>query len=104
MRWTALFLLLFTTSVAHADDFQLVDLNGKPVHLSQVSQNKDKRLIIFWATWCDECRSKLSHELPELSSRKDVSVITVNTDKDEARAREFVEKEKISLPVYRDPN
>lgn len=104
MRWFSFLMILFavnTAIAANLDGIQLVDLNGKTV---QLSQEKDKRLVIFWATWCDECRSKLSHELLELNARKDVSVITVNTDKDDERVREFVEKEKISLPVYRDPN
>jgi peroxiredoxin len=82
-------------------DLQLTDLNGKTI---QLSQEKNQRLVIFWATWCDECRHKLTHELPELNARKDISVITINTDKDDDRVRAFVDKEKISLPVYRDPS
>ena len=30
-------------------------------------------------------------------------MITINTDRDESRVRDFVKKEGISLPVYRDP-
>jgi thiol-disulfide isomerase/thioredoxin len=105
MRWgfvAALFCFLSGMSLEAAElpaTLALTDLKGQPIELSQA---KDKVLMVFWATWCDECRAKLSHELPELNSRKDVSVITVNTDKDEDRVREFVAKEKVQVPVYRD--
>lgn len=78
----------------------LVNLQGESVSLEK---GDEKRLIVFWATWCDECRAKLSHELPLLDQRADVSVVTINTDRDENRAREFVKKEGITLPVLRDP-
>jgi thiol-disulfide isomerase/thioredoxin len=102
MRYLAL-LAWLTSFAAHADVSafsSLTDLSGTP---ASITQEKDKRLVVFWATWCEECRSKLSHELPELNARKDVSVVTINTDKDEERAKDFVKKENIALPVLRDP-
>lgn len=94
--------LLFLSAAARASAPSLVDLDGKPVALD-VSSSKDKELVVFWASWCDECRDHLAKELPELNARPDVSVVTVNTDRDNDRVREFVRKEGIHLPVLRDP-
>lgn len=77
----------------------LTDLNGaawKP------ALEKDKLLVVFWATWCDECRAKLNKELVELNSHSDLAVITVNADRESDRVKEFVAKENVSLPVLRD--
>jgi thiol-disulfide isomerase/thioredoxin len=79
----------------------LTGLDGKPAVLDDT---KDQRLVVFWGTWCEDCRVKLGKELLELDRRKDLSVITVNTDRDNDRVREFVSKEKITLPVLRDPS
>jgi thiol-disulfide isomerase/thioredoxin len=90
--------LLLSTALALADLSSLRTLEGKPVAISTKSQ----QLIVFWATWCQDCRSKLRGELAELDARPDVSVLTVNTDREEERVKEFVLKEKIALPVLRD--
>ena len=62
----------------------------------------EKVLLYFWGTWCSDCKSKLGHELVDLSKRPGVTLVTVNTDSDIERARHFVEKEKITLPVAGD--
>ena len=79
---------------------ELTDLSSKPMALSSP---KEKQLVVFWATWCDDCRSKLRKELVAFNERKDVAVTTINLDKDPERAKEFISKEGITLPVLRDP-
>ena len=79
----------------------LEDLNGKKTTLQT---DKNKLLVVFWATWCPDCKEKLRTTLPELARRPDVSVLTINTDADAARVRAYVEREKVAVPVLRDPN
>ncbi len=79
----------------------LEDLDGKSVTLD--SQAK-KVLVVFWATWCPSCRSEFTKDLPEFAKLSDVDVLTVNTDSERERARDFVSREKIPFKVFRDPS
>ena len=47
---------------AQAPDFTLQDLQGNPVSLS--SFRGRKVVLVFWASWCPDCRA----ELPELQA------------------------------------
>jgi peroxiredoxin len=48
-----------TTVGAPASDFTLRDLEGRQVHLSDYTNNKDVILLDFWATWCVPCEAEL---------------------------------------------
>ena len=78
---------------------KLKDLDGK---IAKLSHQKDTELVVFWATWCPECKEKLGDKLPKLDQSKEVSVVTINMDRSADRAKAYVEKEKIKLPVFRD--
>ena len=94
------FLCLFGCAAAHAmPTVGLTDLDGHPASLTH---GKKLELVVFWATWCPECRDKLVNDLPKVNERSDVAVVTVNMDKESDRARAFVQKENIRLPVLRD--
>ena len=75
------------------------DLDGAAITATQPG---DKHLMVFWGTWCVECRGKLKTQLPALMNRRSFGVWTVNVDKDVGRAREFVKREGISVPILRD--
>ena len=93
---------LFLCQVAYAIPVaQLTDLDGKP---AQWSCSKNKVLVVFWGTWCAECKEKLKTALPELDRSPDVAVITINADRDTGRAKNYVESEKIAVPVFADPS
>lgn len=99
----SLFALLgmWTSLSAHSLPLQdLVDLKGQP---AKISHTKPKELVIFWATWCRDCRKKLIDELPAQANDPDVQVLTVNTEKDLERVQDFVRKEKLVFPVFSDP-
>ena len=103
MKMISKIILIFVTitNSAHSlpNNLGVVDLkSGAPYTTS----TKDKELVVFWATWCPECKEKLKKELIEMN-KGDTSVLTVNTDKDDARVKNFVAKENIQLPVLRDP-
>lgn len=64
---------------------------------------KNKKLVMFWASWCTTCKDKLANSLPALNQKPDVTVITVNMDKEAKRAENYIEKNKVALSVYLDP-
>jgi peroxiredoxin len=86
----------------NAPQFELTDLTGNIVK-SESLQGKVV-ILVFWATWCDECRK----ELPELDIlykkyRNDgLEVIAINLDSSPARLTRFLQRTKPSFPVLHD--
>ncbi|MEE8373361.1 MAG: TlpA disulfide reductase family protein [Dehalococcoidia bacterium] len=73
-----------------APDFTLVDLEGKPVTLSDY---RGKTVFLnFWATWCPPCRA----EMPEIEAifqeynGRDVVVIGIDLREPEDEVRQYV--------------
>jgi peroxiredoxin len=82
----------FSLTTVQGEYLTLEDLHGKVVMLD------------FWATWCEPCREALpdlKHLYKKFDKEKFV-VISVSGDSDEARWREFIEKNKMDWPQYRD--
>lgn len=75
------------TESSGAADFELEDVNGNTVSLSDYKN--DKVYVKFWASWCSICLAGLE-ELNELSAEaKDFKVLTIvspnfNNEKDRA--------------------
>lgn len=75
--------LKFMTIGATVPDFTLTDINGDPVTLSEVQ--KDKTLLIFWASWCPHCNEML----PQIKSwqkqqaNDDFEIIAISIDTSE---------------------
>lgn len=104
MKFVSSFLFvmfLALNSFALPSGIEFEDVAGKKVVLET---SKNKRLVVFWATWCSECKGKLKTILPELDQNPKVSVVTVNMDEERERAQDFVEKNKVQVPVIRDPS
>src|SRR6187455_1327902 len=87
-----------------APDFQLPDLNDKPLRLSDY---RGKVVFLnFWATWCKPCREEMpSMEILNKNFEKDglvilaVSIDRVTTTKD---IPPFVKGMNLSFPVLID--
>ncbi len=84
-------------------DFELLDLEGKPVKLSDYAGKTV--LINAWATWCPPCRA----EMPALEGyyqqhqQSDFVVLAVNAGETQQTAANFIRSNQYSFPVVLDP-
>ena len=82
-----------------APNFELLDLAGRAVSLSQ--HRHKKVLIHFWATWCGVCRA----ELPSLRSLQrglapDEVLLTIVEDSEDVEAvRRFAREHDLAYPI-----
>jgi thiol-disulfide isomerase/thioredoxin len=105
MKLLVLFLVLFLSSVANAQD-QLVDkpapafitktYNGDTLNLDSL---KGKIVVLdFWATWCEPCVA----EMPSLKrfynkyKNKNVALVSISLDDTEKPWRRYIKKNKLN--------
>ncbi len=88
-----------------APNFKLKSLDGEMVELKSL---RGKIVVIdFWATWCPPCRITLPlmNKIYEKTRGKDVEVFGISTDRiSSEKVKEFVKKNKISMPILHDRN
>lgn len=88
-----------------APDFQLKDLKGQSVSLSEYT-GKQPVLIEFFATWCPHCQ----HSVPLLKSlqkSKNLKILTINagdTEGTPSTAAAFQQQYHISYPILDHPS
>ncbi len=68
------------------------------------SPQKDKTLVVFWASWCSTCKTKLIKGLDQSGLPNDVDILTISMDKSADRSAHFIKKHKIKFPSYHDQN
>ena len=81
-------------------EFELTDLEGRK--WSHADLKGKVAFINFWATWCGPCRKELPYvqKLREqLKDRKDVIVLTLNTDDEVGKVEPFMKENKFTFPV-----
>jgi thiol-disulfide isomerase/thioredoxin len=85
-----------------APAFALTTLDGQ--HLSMDGLAGKVVLIDFWATWCGPCRQALPRirQIARKFDGQPLVVLSISLDKDEKTWKEFVEKNGMSWPQYRD--
>jgi len=96
-----------------AFDFQLQDLKGNTIKLSDYSARggsasggKNQKVVIlnFGATWCPAC----VEELPELqeyyqnANKEEVEIIWVYTNESESTIKNFRDKHNLEFPIVHD--
>jgi len=107
---TICFLLLsgtgYSASVGSiAPEFQIKTLSGKLVDSASLKGDKPM-ILIFWATWCPECKKEIPsiNQLYEKFKPKGMEVLALNVgiNDSEAKVKKYIEKYKLSYPVAFD--
>ncbi len=78
----------------------MISMDGRQVNLQQF---RGKVLFInFWASWCPPCVAELPTilKLSKEVTNPDVQFLLVNLDQDPQKARDFIHRKDITLPVY----
>ena len=85
-----------------APPFEVTTLDGR--HISMDSLAGKVVLIDFWATWCGPCREALPHieKIVQKFQGQPFVAISVSMDDDDTRWRDFVAKNGMTWPQYRD--
>ena len=85
-----------------APDFQLNDIEGKLVSLSNF---RGKPVMLnFWATWCGPCVYEMPYlqQIYEEWSTKGLVLRAIDMGESSAQVKEFLQKYNLSLPVLLD--
>lgn len=87
-----------------APDFQLLNMEGQPVQLSDF---RGKKVIVnFWATWCPPCRAEMPHmEKFYNDFSKEAVVLAVNltnTEKNQSDVTAFIDDLGLTFPILLD--
>ena len=81
-------------------DFKMSDAEGKSWSLADLKGKVT--LINLWATWCGPCKAELPYLqklFNKVRERKDLAVLTLNTDDNLGLILPFLEENKYTFPV-----
>lgn len=82
----------FTVTALDGTKFNLDAMGGRVV------------LIDFWATWCGPCNRELPHmkKIAKEFAGEPLVIISISWDSDEAKWKEFINKNEMTWAQYRD--
>lgn len=83
-------------------DFELEDLNGNKVSLSDF---KGKKVFLnFWATWCPPCKAEMPdiEKLYQETKDTELVILAVNVGEDKKTVQDFIIEKGYNFPVLLD--
>ncbi|MBZ5720771.1 MAG: TlpA family protein disulfide reductase [Acidobacteriia bacterium] len=85
-----------------APAFSVTTTDGQRVSLDELKGRVV--LIDFWATWCGPCREALPHmrDIARKFQGQPLLILSVSLDDDEQKWKDFVAKNQMTWPQYRD--
>jgi peroxiredoxin/Tfp pilus assembly protein PilF len=86
-----------------APSFVVTTIDGQRISLDDL---KGKVVLLdFWATWCRPCREALPHvrDIAKKFQDHPLVVLSVSLDADEQKWKDFISKNEMTWPQYRDP-
>jgi len=86
-----------------APEFELADLNGTTLKLSDY-KDKQPVMLLFWTTWCPFCRTELKELNKRYSQMKNenIAVLAINIGESENRVKAFVESRPLDYRILLD--
>ena len=85
-----------------APPFSVTTMDGQSVSLDEL---RGKVVLIdFWATWCPSCREAVPHiqKIAKKFQGEPLVILSVSLDEDEQKWKDFVAKNEMTWPQYRD--
>jgi thiol-disulfide isomerase/thioredoxin len=85
-----------------APPFMVTTIDGKRIAMDDL-QGKVV-LLDFWATWCEPCREALPHirDVAKKFQGQPLVILSVSLDSDEQKWKEYIGKNEMTWPQYRD--
>jgi len=85
-----------------APPFAVTTVDGQ--HVSMDDLQGRVVLLDFWATWCGPCREALPHiqNIAKTFRGQPLVILSVSLDSDEQKWKEFIGKNEMTWPQYRD--
>ena len=85
-----------------APAFSVTTTEGKQISMDELEGKVV--LLDFWATWCAPCREALPHirQVAKKFQGEPLVILSVSLDSDEQKWKEFVAKNEMNWPQYRD--
>ena len=77
-----------------APEFELPDLDGNAVSLSDILLKNKLAVLSFFGTWCDSCLKEIN-DLPEIVKKYNAIVYLVGVDAEKGKLERFAAKHKI---------
>ena len=85
-----------------APEFDLADLSGKTISLSDMLRGNKPVVLSFFGTWCDSCLKEIS-DLTDMVAKHNAAAYLVGVDADKTKLERFAAKHKIPFPILWDP-
>jgi thiol-disulfide isomerase/thioredoxin len=80
--------------------FTVQDVTGKTINLQSL---KGKKVFVnLWASWCPPCRREMPsiEKLSKAVDKNKVSFVLLSLDDNFDKAKAFVKRQQLSLPIY----